>query len=108
MDPEDPGATVFQPGSDSEQSDAGGSPLVRAKHIYGTEGMRPLLKRGLAFASSFVFRYQAYYLYMEEDVQTNKYRPAIDFQWSKSGNIWYNSQIRSLPLNIATLFKRSR
>lgn len=49
----------------------------------------------------------AKYLGAEETVQMKKYRPAVDLQWSKSGNIWYNSQIRSLPSNITRLFKRS-
>jgi anti-anti-sigma factor len=47
----------------------------------------------------------ASYLGVEDNVQMTKYRPAIDLQWSKSGNIWYNSQIRSFPLNITHLFK---
>jgi anti-anti-sigma factor len=50
----------------------------------------------------------AKYLGVEENVQMKKYRPATNMQWSKVGNIWFNSQIRSLPLNITTLFKRSR
>ncbi|HEY32790.1 MAG TPA: DUF1990 family protein [Dehalococcoidia bacterium] len=50
----------------------------------------------------------AKYLGVEENVQMKKYCIATDLQWSKVNNIWYNSQIRSLPLNIATLFKRSR
>jgi hypothetical protein len=50
----------------------------------------------------------AKYLGVEENVQMKKYRPTTDLQWSKAGNIWYNSQIRSLPLNITTLFKRRR
>jgi anti-anti-sigma factor len=49
----------------------------------------------------------AKYLGVEENVEMKKYRPATDLQWSKACNIWYNSQIRSLPLNIITLFKRS-
>jgi anti-anti-sigma factor len=49
----------------------------------------------------------AKYLDAEDNVQMKKYSPATDLQWSKSGNIWYNSQLRSLPLNIANLFKRS-
>jgi anti-anti-sigma factor len=49
----------------------------------------------------------AKYLGVEENVQMKKYRPATDLQWSKVGNIWYNSQIRSLPLNITNLMKRS-
>ena len=48
----------------------------------------------------------AKYLGAEESVQMKKYRPAIDLQWGKSGNIWYNSQLRSLPLNITSLFRR--
>ncbi|HEX79304.1 MAG TPA: DUF1990 family protein [Dehalococcoidia bacterium] len=48
----------------------------------------------------------ASYLGVEDNVQMKKYRPAIDLQWSKSGNIWYNSQLRSLPLNIIRLFRR--
>jgi anti-anti-sigma factor len=50
----------------------------------------------------------AKYLGVEENVEMKKYRPATNLQWSKAGNIWYNSQIRSLPLNIITLFKRRR
>jgi len=50
----------------------------------------------------------ARYLGVEDNVQMKKYRPAIDLQCSKSGNIWYNSQLRSLPLNITSLFRRSR
>jgi len=47
----------------------------------------------------------AKYLGAEENVQMKKYRPSTDLQWSKFGNLWYNSQIRSLPLNITRLFK---
>lgn len=50
----------------------------------------------------------AKYLGVEDNVQMKKYHPTTDLQWSKAGNIWYNSHIRSLPLNIMTLFKRSR
>ncbi|MFC2041901.1 STAS domain-containing protein [Chloroflexota bacterium] len=50
----------------------------------------------------------AKYVGVEDNVQIKKYRPATDLQWTKAGNIWYNSQIRSLPLNIIMLFKRSR
>jgi anti-anti-sigma factor len=49
----------------------------------------------------------AKYLGVEENVYMKKYRPASDLQWGKAGNIWYNSQIRSLPLNITKLLKRS-
>jgi len=48
----------------------------------------------------------AKYLDVEDNVQMKKYSPATDLQWSKFGNIWYNSQLRSLPLNITNLFKR--
>jgi len=37
----------------------------QGKHIYQNEGSVSLLKRGLAFASSLIFEYQTYYLYME-------------------------------------------
>ncbi len=50
----------------------------------------------------------AKYLGVEANVEMKKHCPASDLQWSKAGNIWYNSQIRSLPLNILTLFRRSR
>jgi hypothetical protein len=49
----------------------------------------------------------AKYLDAEDNVQMKKYSPATNLQWSKSGNIWYNSQLRSLPLNITNLFKRT-
>jgi len=49
----------------------------------------------------------AEYLGVENNVQMTKYRPAVDLQWGRWGNIWYNSQLRSLPLNITALFRRS-
>ena len=49
----------------------------------------------------------ARYLGVEDNVQMKKYTPSPDLQWSKFQNVWYNSQLRSLPLNIASLFKRS-
>ncbi len=49
----------------------------------------------------------AKYLDVEDNVQMKKYSPATDLQWSNFGNILYNSQLRSLPLNIISLFKRS-
>ena len=36
-----------------------------AKQIYSTEGLRSLLKRAFAFASSLIFKYQTYCLYMD-------------------------------------------
>ena len=50
----------------------------------------------------------AKYLGVEDNVDMKKYLPAADLQWRKAGNIWYNSHLRSLPLNLITLFKRSR
>jgi anti-anti-sigma factor len=49
----------------------------------------------------------ARYLGVEDNVQMKKYSPSPDLQWGRSLNIWYNSQLRSLPLNITNLFKRS-
>lgn len=48
----------------------------------------------------------ARYLGVEENIHMKKYAPATDIQWSKAGNIWFNSQLRSLPLNITSLFSR--
>ena len=48
----------------------------------------------------------AKYLDVEDNVQMKKYSPSTDLQWSKSRNMLYNSQLRSLPLNITSLFKR--
>ena len=39
--------------------------FTRGRHVYQDEGLGSLLKRGLAFASSLIFQYQTYYLYME-------------------------------------------
>jgi anti-anti-sigma factor len=49
----------------------------------------------------------ARYLGAEDNVQMKKYRPSPDLQWGKFRNIWYNSQLRSLPLSITKSFKRS-
>ncbi len=49
----------------------------------------------------------AKYLEVEDNVQMKKYSPATDLQWGRFQNIWYNAQLRSLPLNITNLFKRS-
>jgi len=37
----------------------------RAKQIYGSEGLGSLLRRGLAFVLSLIFKYQTYYLYKD-------------------------------------------
>ncbi len=48
----------------------------------------------------------AAYLGVNETVQMKKCKPAGNYQWRKSFNIWFNAQIRSLPLNAAALFTR--
>lgn len=47
----------------------------------------------------------ASYLDVTAPVQMTKKRIASDLQWSKTGNIYYNSQIRSLPYNIPYMFR---
>lgn len=42
------------------------------------------------------------------NIQIIKTCVAPDLQWLKTGNIWYNAQIRSLPYNIPHLFRRPR
>jgi len=46
----------------------------------------------------------ACYLGVEANVLIAKTCVGADLQWSKSGNLWYNAQIRSLPYNVALLF----
>lgn len=45
---------------------------------------------------------------IEDNGQMVKYKPANSCQWGKCGNIWYNAQIRSLPLNITKLIPMSK
>lgn len=37
--------------------------LTRAKHVFQTEGLPPLLKRGFAFLRGYFFQHRTYYLY---------------------------------------------
>jgi anti-anti-sigma regulatory factor len=41
---------------------------------------------------------------VEDNGQMVKYKPADDLQWSRWSNIWYNAQLRCLPLNITDLW----
>jgi anti-anti-sigma factor len=50
----------------------------------------------------------ASYIGMEANVQMAKTCVGADLQWTKTGNLWYNAQIRSLPYNIPRLFGRHR
>jgi hypothetical protein len=50
----------------------------------------------------------AKHLGIEDNGQMVKYKPAGNWQWSKAGNIWYNAQKRSLPLNITKLMPLSK
>jgi len=49
----------------------------------------------------------ASYLGVKPDVQISKSCIIHNFQWRKSGNIWYNAQIRSLPYNLTRLIGRT-
>lgn len=50
-----------------------------------------------------VLTQMAKHLGIEDNGQMVKYKPSNSFQWGKFGNIWYNAQLRSLPLNITKL-----
>jgi anti-anti-sigma factor len=50
-----------------------------------------------------VLTQMAKHLGIEDNGQMVKYKPSNSCQWSKFGNIWYNAQLRSLPLNITKL-----
>jgi len=50
----------------------------------------------------------ASYLNVEANVQMAKTCVEADLQWVKTGNLWYNAQIRSLPYNIPRLFGKRR
>ncbi len=47
-------------------------------------------------------------LEIEDNGQMVKYKPADNWQLSKAGNIWYNAQLRSLPLNLTKLSPLSK
>ncbi|MDD4923668.1 MAG: STAS domain-containing protein [Dehalococcoidales bacterium] len=55
-----------------------------------------------------VLTQMAKHLGIEDNGQMVKYKPANSCQWGKIGNIWYNAQIRTLPLNITKLVPLSR
>ncbi len=48
----------------------------------------------------------ASFLDVEDRVRMEKECAGADLQWAKTGNLWYNAQIRSLPYNIPRLFGR--
>jgi anti-anti-sigma factor len=48
----------------------------------------------------------ASFLGVEAEVKLEKTCIRSDLQWARSGNLWYNAQIRSLPYNIPLLFNR--
>jgi anti-anti-sigma factor len=50
----------------------------------------------------------AAYLEIEADVSVVKTCIGSNLQWTKTGNLWYNAQVRSLPYNIIRLFSRRR
>jgi anti-anti-sigma factor len=50
----------------------------------------------------------ASYIGVEPDVSVTKTCITPGIQWRKTGNIWYNAQIRSLPYNISRLFRKSK
>ncbi len=55
-----------------------------------------------------VLTQMAKHLEIEDNGQMVKYKPANYCQWGKCGNIWYNSQLRSLPLNFTKLLPMSK
>lgn len=50
----------------------------------------------------------ATYLKVPPDVEVVKICVDDGLQWGKTGNIWYNAQIRSLPYNIPRLFQKPK
>jgi anti-anti-sigma factor len=55
-----------------------------------------------------VLTQMAKHLAIEDNGQMVKYKPADNWQWGRVGNIWYNAQIRTLPLNITRWVPLSR
>jgi hypothetical protein len=55
-----------------------------------------------------VLTQMAKHLGIEDNGQMVKYKPSNSCQWGKFGNIWYNAQLRSLPLNITKLSPLSK
>jgi hypothetical protein len=54
-------------------------PLIRAKHLFQTEGLIPLIRRGVAFLVARLFVYRTYYLYECAVIDINEadFRPKI-------------------------------
>ena len=50
----------------------------------------------------------ASYLDIEADVSVVKTCIGSNLQWTKTGNLWYNAQVRSIPYNITRLFNKRR
>jgi anti-anti-sigma factor len=50
----------------------------------------------------------ASYLGIEADVRVVKTCVGNNLQWTKTGNLWYNAQVRSIPYNITRLVNRRR
>ncbi len=55
-----------------------------------------------------VLTQMAKHLEIEDNGQMVKYKPAGNWQWGKAGNIWYNAQLRGLPLNITKFVPLSK
>ena len=71
-----------------------------AFRIAGAKLQETIWKRVLSSLAS--------YLGVEPDVRMIRTCVASDLQWARSGNLWHNAQIRSLPHNIPYLFRRPR
>ena len=71
-----------------------------AFRIAGSKFQETIWKHVLSSLASF--------LDVEPDVQMAKTCIRAGLQWSKTGNIWYNAQIRSLPYNIPRWFGKQR
>jgi anti-anti-sigma factor len=50
----------------------------------------------------------ASYIGVKPEVSVTKTCITPDIQWRKTGNIWYNAQIRSLPYNVSRLFRKPK
>jgi len=69
-----------------------------AFRIAGSKFQETIWKHVLSSLASF--------LGVEDKVKMEKTCIGSDLQWARSGNLWYNAQIRSLPYNIPRLFGR--
>ena len=71
-----------------------------AFRIAGSKFQETIWKHVLSSLASF--------LDVEPDVHMAKTCIRAGLQWSKTGNIWYNAQIRSLPYNIPRWFGKQQ